>query len=582
MADRQPNFALLLVLAWVVAMLQLVTQHWGETAQTLLDTDDAMRLVQMRDWLAGQGWYDLHQARLEPPIGYDSHWSRLIDAGLAALLWFFDRFTDPAMAERLMRTVWPMLWLLPAIGGAAAIAWRIAGRDAALIALLFAALGFQAFFQFRPGRIDHHNVQIALSMLLVAATVWADRVQWAAAAAGGITALALAVGLECLPYLAICGIAFALRFVFDAGAAHAARDYGLALAGGSVLAFFAIVGPSHWTQGYCDAIGLNWAALTVVAGLGLALASHKPAESWSGRLISMVVVGAAAVALFAVIEPRCLRGPYAQMDGALHAIWLDHVREMQPLFREMVKSPLTAIGIATFPAVAIVGIVLLLRDASVRRDPAFIVAVAAFAAAALTTIAAIKGYSYATWLAIPLVAVFALRLFAWWRIENLLPRVAVGVLLTPALVSIGAVTIADAASVGHAEQIASEREGCHATANYAALAKLPSGLVAGNIDLGPYLLALTSHSVLAAPYHRSHGGIAAAHAALSSPPEAARGILSERKVTYVIVCGERGPFGVKDPQLSASLWTKLRAGQAPDWLEPVALAGSPFAVYRVR
>src|ERR1051325_1178697 len=121
------------------------------------------------------------------------------------------------------------------MGAAAVIAWRIAGREAAVIALLLGALGLQALSQFRPGRIDHHNVQIALSLLLVAATVWSDRVRWAAAAAGVITALALAVGLECLPYRIVCGIALALRYVADPAAAGATRDYGLALAASSVL-----------------------------------------------------------------------------------------------------------------------------------------------------------------------------------------------------------------------------------------------------------------------------------------------------------------------------------------------------------
>ena len=125
---RQPNFVLLLLIAWLLVMLQLVAQHWAETAQTLLDTDDAMRLAEMRDWLAGQGWYDMIQRRVEPPLGYASHWSRLIDAGLAGLFVFFKLFVDPALAERLMRTVWPMLWLLPTMAGTATIAWRIAGR----------------------------------------------------------------------------------------------------------------------------------------------------------------------------------------------------------------------------------------------------------------------------------------------------------------------------------------------------------------------------------------------------------------------------------------------------------------------
>ena len=42
-----------------------------------------MRLVQMRGFIDGHGWFNLHEARLGPPDGYDTHWSRLIDAGLA-------------------------------------------------------------------------------------------------------------------------------------------------------------------------------------------------------------------------------------------------------------------------------------------------------------------------------------------------------------------------------------------------------------------------------------------------------------------------------------------------------------------
>src|SRR5262245_56925323 len=121
--SRQPNFALLLTLAWLLVVFQLVAQNWAETSQTLLDTHDAMRLAQLRDWLDGRGWYDLTQPRVQPPAGYESHWSRLIDAGHAGTLWLFGLVFDAALAERLMRTTWPMLWLLPAMAGTAAFAW---------------------------------------------------------------------------------------------------------------------------------------------------------------------------------------------------------------------------------------------------------------------------------------------------------------------------------------------------------------------------------------------------------------------------------------------------------------------------
>ena len=50
---------------------------------TDLSTDDAMRLVEVRDLLAGQGWFDLTQYRLSPPGGVAMHWSRLVDVPLA-------------------------------------------------------------------------------------------------------------------------------------------------------------------------------------------------------------------------------------------------------------------------------------------------------------------------------------------------------------------------------------------------------------------------------------------------------------------------------------------------------------------
>ena len=239
---RQPNFAALVALVWLLVALALLLQYWTQTAETLFDTDDAMRLAQLRDWLAGQGWFDLHQARMQPPEGYDTHWSRLIDAGLAGLLFLFGLFTDAASAERLMRAWWPLLWLLPTIAGMAAIAWRIAGREAATVALLLALVGVPAYQQFTPGRIDHHNVQIALTMLAVAATVWSDRWRWGATAAGLLTGLALAIGFEAVPYLAACGAVFALRYVLDRESAGDLAPTAGALAASAIAGFFVTIG----------------------------------------------------------------------------------------------------------------------------------------------------------------------------------------------------------------------------------------------------------------------------------------------------------------------------------------------------
>src|SRR5262249_59645464 len=130
---RRPLFALLFAAVWLIVAFGLLVQHWPDTARTVLDADDAMRLVQVRAFLAGQNWFDLHEARIAPPFGYDTHWSRLIDAGLAAVLAILHGFADQTTAERLLGALWPLLWLLPTMAGMAAIAWRLAGRRAASV-----------------------------------------------------------------------------------------------------------------------------------------------------------------------------------------------------------------------------------------------------------------------------------------------------------------------------------------------------------------------------------------------------------------------------------------------------------------
>jgi hypothetical protein len=143
--------------------------------------------------------------------------------------------------------------------------------------------------------------------------------------------------------------------------------------------------------------------------------------------------------------------------------------------------------------------------------------------------------------------------------------------------------IASAAGIDEAQTLnrSPEREACFETASYAALASLPPGLVVTEIDYGPFLLALTPHAVMGAPYHRLSVGIVAAHRAFASPPEEARGILARLHATYVATCGPRSPSGLAGAAERASLWGQLQAGAAPDWLQPIPLPTTPFKLYRV-
>jgi hypothetical protein len=81
---QRTDTRVLLVIIWAATVATYLFAGWR--AEESLSTDDAMRLVQVRDLLAGQNWFDPVQHRLAPPDGVIMHWSRLIDLPIAILI----------------------------------------------------------------------------------------------------------------------------------------------------------------------------------------------------------------------------------------------------------------------------------------------------------------------------------------------------------------------------------------------------------------------------------------------------------------------------------------------------------------
>jgi hypothetical protein len=125
--------------------------------------------------------------------------------------------------------------------------------------------------------------------------------------------------------------------------------------------------------------------------------------------------------------------------------------------------------------------------------------------------------------------------------------------------------------------------GCLLNESYDKLAALPPGLVATDIDYGPFVLALTPHAVMSAPYHRLVGPIIAAHEIFALPPEAARKVVAAARPDYLALCGRHTLGHIGAAERDASLWGRLAAGEVPPWLERVeATRDGPFVIYRVK
>ena len=214
----------------LVAVVALATRSLFADPTRLLDslgdTDDATRLVTVREFLAGAPWYDTTLPRFGVPDPLVSHWSRLVDYPLAVLMAAFSFLTSLEHAELATRFVWPLIVLFFILWFIIGEAEREMGLLGALIALGFAITCDSALFQFNIGRIDHHNVQILFAvsgLTLLARSLDDDRVGWASGAclglglAVGYEAIGLAIGAVTIAALAtVCARRFILAVAFSA------------------------------------------------------------------------------------------------------------------------------------------------------------------------------------------------------------------------------------------------------------------------------------------------------------------------------------------------------------------------------
>ena len=156
----------------------------------------------------------------------------------------------------------------------------------------------------------------------------------------------------------------------------------------------------------------------------------------------------------------------------------------------------------------------------------------------------IKLMPYACWLAAVPLAVLAAGLRGTASLSPAVVRLAAVVLLSQATLdaAFGALLSPFQRSgepAATAAETGDPRRPCFRSANVRRLAALPAGLVAGDIDLGPYIVALSPHRVVAAPYHRLEKGILANHAITHGTPEQAQRTLRALGVDYVALCADR-------------------------------------------
>lgn len=508
-----------------------------------LDTDGAMRLAQVRDLLGGQGWFDATQHRMNTPFGLPMHWSRLVDLPIAGLIAL-------SGSELFALKVWPLIVLFAVLAALARIAAVLAGQVAVITVLVLGLFAAQLNGLFAAGNIDHHNVQVALMLWMLAFLV-----ERRARSAAVMVALGLSIGLESLPYAAVASVIAAL-WLRDEPAK--ARGFGVTLAIASTALLLAATAARFRFAFACDTYSLFYAGLAAAGGAGLAAISFLPRH----RYAVLAGLGVGLVALAALLQPACLAGPYGGMAAELKSIWLARINEAQPAFAFASFAPSEFVGAYVYACFALVAC--FLAPGARRHWPVIVLAATALLVATLQ----IRAVPFATMFALPGLAAALSRL-------KIVP-LAVGLLLGSDITFALAGDFIEGS--GHDKRIAAytSQVGCADEKALAALKALPPGRVAAFVDQGPAVLAYTRHAAIAGPYHRNASGILDSYAIFAGGDP--RAVLKARGIDYVMTCSASPDWDFY--RAKGGLVAGLAAHRVPSWLVPAGGSGQ-IAVYRV-
>jgi hypothetical protein len=551
------------------------------------DSDDAMRLVEVRNLIAGQNWFDMTISRLDPPGGVFMHWSRVVDVPLALLIKMSSLVLMPDLAERAARLAFPLLLQGLLYLGIARIALVLMGRAAVIPAIFLTLLSGIMFGQFQPGRIDHHAPQIVLVVFLVgeALASFDPKEARRAAVAGLIAALSLSISIETLPFiLAAAGMFVLLWILWGKEAGDTLLPSGLGLGLGLPLMFVATIGPAHWFDASCDAYSSAYllpglAGAAVCIGFGF-IARHI--DRWPMRLLTATAGGLIVLGTIAAVKPICLIDPFFGIDPLLRELWLDKVSEAMPLRRFFQREPLTALAFAMpvlLGTAASCWAACLARGLA-RRRWIFLAVMSCAGAAMSFWMIRVLGFAAplallgGAWCVIGLGAVIARsdwRKFAAASLFLVLPFSSIG----------WAIALSD-----NTHKDPDGGGACLKPKAIAALGSLKPGLIAAPIDAGSYILAFTPHKVLAAPYHRNNHGNLAVLRAFMAEPAAAADLLRAARVDYVALCSDLGETATLAARAPNGLAALLLTGQTPGFLTPLTINNAEqksfYRVFKVK
>lgn len=570
------------IIAALVAFAMLGMGDWADLwTGDLADADDHLRIVQIRDLLAGQPWFDTVQHRINPPFGGQSHWSRFIDAPVGALVTLCQALLGPQVGERVAMLTWPFLLLIATFFALDRVLRRVGDDWVRWVGLGVASISWLAIFQYLPFRIDHHSAQ-QLCFAIAFACIVGRRDQRSAALAGVAMAMQASISIEGLAHIIIVGALFGARWLMTGREGERLR----ANVWATTAALFAFTlisrGPGVVLASQCDAISAPYlalmAALSVLLWPTMRLAEQRP--GLLPRLAALGVSGAVAVGAMGLVEPLCYAGPFAALPPYVRQFWYNNVLEGLPVWQQ----PRDALAIIVVPP--LVGLIATarsyLRARGSQMERTWFELLFLAIACTMLGVLVMRAMNIAMFVVMPGVACTIVDLWRASRGQSNSARRVIGVIpallfVPPVAASIAELPLRNAAAVTEEPDSSS----CTIAAVRGLLAPLDDALVFTQIDIAPMVLAVSDVKVVATGHHRNAAAMERVMRAFMSDAATARSQVGD--APYLLFCpGLPEPRNYREHSSRDSLVWRLSSGRPPEWLERVnaPTPGGP-QLYRV-
>lgn len=596
------RYGTILAIGLIILSIFINSLIQGDLGTIGQDSDDVIRLVQIKDYLAGQSWFHTDQYRMGLAGGTDMHWSRIPDIPIIILTHFFDVFMSQERALVWAFTVWPPLSSAILIWGCFVGAKHWGGGRTKIFTFVLLAVFLLSFYRFAPGRIDHHNLQLGFLGVSMAFALDPKLRFWSYFISGCAAAISVAIGVEVYFFVAVMCAFVAFNWaVLGARAAIATQGFGLGFAIVLILAFIGTIAPSEYGLIYCDALSLVTVTAGVAGSLGLALLTKSGQvfslnENILRRVLVLIILGIICGAILLIQAPQCLVNPLDSLPDEVTDLWLNNISEARSI-TQMGSDKLKLIPfMICAPFVALILLVLDIRKDLLKRSetkvdalnfsvkllPLFLII-----AALGLTLYQVRFYPFAYIFAIIPLAGWISQTYEKTKSKNPGSVIYLAALIVSVPVSwaIPGLMLEGPEVVKEAELKDKKIAKCTSEDVIKNLKALPTGTILANSDMAGFILEKTSHRVVSGNYHRNWKGISAEIKIAVSDPAESGELLVEHDIDYLYHCTNAVGTSAYTRHNENGLTAKLSEGDIPDYLVAVSspdLEDGDVVIYKVK